>query len=179
MLRRGSLEVGLEPLDDLRPQQEGALPDTPKRSARLIADAAVGIERATEEIGQWTERRQPDKRCGELGCLDRDRAAVAPEATPSVEQRRQPGQLAGLGDGSGDTGALEKAAHVGNRFPGRCAGHGQSLTRLPGLAEAGADRVEVCRGLEGCRPLAAHRGTGVTGQEIPDPAPLRPPTGRD
>ena len=74
---------------------------------------------------------------------------------------------------------LEETADIGDEIPGRRTGHGESLAGLAGLDESLANGLEICLGLEGLGPLVPHRGAGVPGQEVPDPAPLRSPTGRD
>ena len=74
---------------------------------------------------------------------------------------------------------LEETADIGDDIPGRRPGHGERLAGLAGLDERVANGLEVCLGLEGLGPLVPHRGAGVLGQEVPDPAPLRSPPGRD
>ena len=161
VLGRRALEIGLESL------------------ARLVTHAAIGIERSAEKIGERAEGGQPGQGPSEIGSLGRDGAPIGAEPGCGLQEGRQAGQLSGLGDRSRDTGMLEETADIGDDIPGRRPGHGERLAGLAGLDESVANDLEVCLGLEGLGPLVPHRGAGVLGQEVPDPAPLRSPPGRD
>ena len=176
---RGSLEVLLEPLDEVAPEVATLLAVLSERGARLVADAAVGIKRAAEEIGQRRDARQACQGLREPGRLCGNGAAVSAEPPGGVEQGKEGDQLAALGDRSGDTGALEEIADVGDGLPGGCARGGERLPALARLHEGGPDGVQVRLRLEAEGPFAPHRRVSVPGQEVPDPAPLSAPACRD
>ena len=179
VLGRRALEIGLESLDHLGAELAALLPEALERGARLVTHAAIGIERSAEKIGERAEGGQPGQGPSEIGSLGRDGAPIGAEPGRRLQEGRQAGQLSGLGDRSRDAGMLEETADIGDDIPGRRPGHGERLAGLAGLDESVANDLEVCLGLEGLGPLVPHRGAGVLGQEVPDPAPLRSPPGRD
>ena len=115
----------LERLDDVAAEIADPPAQPAEGGAGLVADAAVHVERAPEEIGERFQERERREGPRHGGSDRLDAAAVGPKPPGSVEQREQRRQLAALGHRAGDTDGLEGRPGFRNHVPGRDARDGE------------------------------------------------------